>query len=153
MNLGKILTGGLKTGLALSLTTTAAILLASAKENNAPWAALNAVAHIVDGDDKEQPTQFSPRESILGVAVNGAAMAAWGILYHAALSVTRTRSTPLTATLATTAAYFIDYKVVPKQFTPGIEKRLSQASVLAAYAVLAATLAASPLWNKNTPGV
>ena len=47
-----------------------------------------------------------------------------------------------------TAAYFIDYKVVPKQLTPGIEKRLSHRSVLLAYAALALGLALSPVWNK-----
>lgn len=147
----KLLTAGLKTGLALSLTTTAAIAIASHKENNSPWAALNCVAHIIDGDDKDQPLGFTPRETGLGLAVNATAMALWGVLYHGALSVTRTRSTPLTAALATTIAYIIDYKIVPKRFTPGIEKRLSQTAILTAYAVLGATLAASPQWNKESP--
>ena len=148
MNIGKIFGNGLKTGLALSLTTTAAIMLASAIENKSPWGALNCVAHIIDGDDKEQPTGFSPRETTLGLAVNATAMALWGVLYEGALVVTKTPSTPLAAALATTVAYVTDYKLVPKRFTPGIEKRLSQTAILAAYAVLGATLAASPLWNK-----
>ncbi len=147
MNIGKIIGDGLKTGLILAATTTAAIMVASAQENNSPWAALNCVAHIVDGDAKEQPTGFSPRETGLGLAVNATAMALWGVLYEGALTATQSRSTPLTAALATTVAYVIDYKVVPKRFTPGIEKRLSQTAILAAYAVLAATLAASPQWN------
>lgn len=148
MNIRQTLTAGLKTGLALSLTTTAAILLASAKENKSPWAALNCVAHIIDGDDKEQPTQFSPRETGLGLAVNATAMVLWGVLYEGTLAVTKMPSTPLAAALATTVAYAVDYKVVPKRFTPGIEKRLGPLFILAAYAVLGATLAASRLWNR-----
>lgn len=140
---------GFKTGFALAAVTNAAIMLASDKENGNPWAALNSVAHIVDGDDKEQPTAYSPRESLLGIAVNGTAMCAWGILYEGALLVTKKRSSLLTALLGTTAAYLIDYKVVPKQFTPGIEKRLSHTSVLVAYAALALGLALSPVWNKT----
>jgi len=140
---------GLKTGLALAAATNAVIMLASDRENGSPWAALNCVAHIVDGDDKQQPTGYSPRESRLGIFVNGTAMSAWGVLYEGALLVTRTKSSPLTAALATAAAYFIDYKVVPKQFTPGIEKRLSSQSVLAAYAAMAVIFALSPLWNKK----
>ncbi|MDQ2686316.1 MAG: hypothetical protein M3Y28_00450 [Armatimonadota bacterium] len=148
MNIGKIIGAGLKTGLVLAATTTAAILLVSQKENHSPWAALNCVAHIVDGDEKEQPTDFSPRETGLGLAVNATAMGLWGVLYEGALSITKIRSTPLTAALATAVAYVTDYKLVPKRFTPGIEKRLSQPAILAVYAVLGATLAASSLWNK-----
>ncbi len=149
MNITRILIRGLKTGLLLAATTTAAIMLASDAENDSPWAALNSVAHIVDGDDKEQPTGYSPRESLLGLAVNATAMGAWGVLYEGALEVAGARSTPLTAALGSAAAYVIDYKLVPKRFTPGIEKRLTPRSVLLAYASLAATLALSPLWNRR----
>ena len=38
---------------------------------------------------------------------------------------------------------------MPKQYTPGIEKKLSHQSVLAAYLVLGAGLALSGLWNKE----
>ncbi len=144
------LTRGLQTGFALAAATNAAIMLASDKENGNPWAALNSVAHIIDGDGKEQPAVYSPRESWLGIGVNGTAMCAWGVIYEGALLVTKTKSSVLTALLGTTAAYLIDYKAVPKQFTPGIEKRLSHRSVLIAYAALALGLALSPVWNKNS---
>jgi len=143
------LTRGFKTGFVLAAATNAAIMLASDKENNAPWAALNCVAHIIDGDDKEQPTAYSPRESWLGIGVNGTAMCAWGVLYEGALLVTKTSSSVFTALLGTAVAYFIDYKVVPPQFTPGIEKRVSHNSVLVAYAGIALGFALSPLWNKK----
>jgi len=143
------LTRGLKTGLALAGATNATIMLASDRENGSPWAALNCVAHIVDGDDKEQPREYAPRESRLGILVNGTAMSAWGVLYEGALLVTNTKSSPLTAVLATAAAYVIDYKIVPKQLTPGIEKRLSPQSVMLSYAAMTVMFALSPLWNKK----
>ena len=143
----RIIGNGLKTGFVLAATTTAAIMLASDKETDLPWAAINAVAHIVDGDEKEQPTGYSPRESALGICINGTAMSAWGVLYEGALAMTKTKSSLITAILATTAAYIIDYKVVPPQFTPGIEKRLSQQSILMTYGIFAITLALSTLWN------
>lgn len=152
MNIGKIIGDGLKTGLVMAAATTGAILLASAKENGSQWAAMNCVAHIVDGDEKEQPTGFSARETGLGVAVNATAMALWGVLYEGGLSITGIRSSALTAAIATTVAYVVDYKIVPKRFTPGIEKRLSQGAILASYAVLGATLAVSPLWNQRNRG-
>ena len=143
----RIIGNGLKTGFVLAATTTAAIMLASDKETSSPWAAINAVAHIVDGDEKEQPTEYSSRESALGIFINGTAMSTWGVLYEGALTVTKTKSSLLTALLATAAAYVIDYKVVPPQYTPGIEKRLSRQSILATYGVFAVTLALSSLWN------
>ncbi len=138
---------GFKTGLVLAAATNAVIMLASDKENGSPWAALNCVAHIVDGDDKEQPEGYAPRESRIGILVNGTAMSAWGVLYEGALLVTRTRSSPLTALLAVGAAWVIDYRIVPKRFTPGIEKRLSQRSVLLSYTAMAVMFMLSPLWD------
>ena len=134
----------------MAAATTAAIMLCSDKENKSPWAALNCVAHIVDGDEKEQPVNYSPRESGLGVAVNGTAMCAWGVLYEGALSVTGARRTVLTALLGTGTAYVIDYYVVPKQFTPGIEKRLSGRALLICYGALCASLAVSGLWHDTS---
>ncbi len=140
---------GNKTGMVLAAATTAAIMLASDRENHAPWAALNCVAHIIDGNGKEQPAAFSPRESWLGLGVNGAAMCLWGVIYEGALLVTGTRSNLFTAMLGTAVAYGVDYKVVPPRFAPGIEKRLSHHSVLLAYAGLALGFALSPVWNKK----
>ena len=147
--LQRIALRGAKTGVMLSMSTTAAILIASAWENNAPWAALNCVAHIVDGDERAQPQDFAVRESGLGVAVNAAAMGAWAVLYEGALEVTGAKSTVWTAVSAAACAYVIDYYVVPKRYTPGIEKRLSGRGIAFAYGVLAATLALSGTWHKR----
>ena len=143
------LSRGMKTGLVLAAATNAAIMLASDRENHTPWAALNCVAHIIDGDEKEQPVAYSPRESWLGIGVNGTAMCAWGVIYEGALLVTKTRSNVFTALLGTATAYFIDYKVVPPRFAPGIEKRLTHRSVLLAYAGIVLGFALSPLWNSS----
>ena len=78
-------------------------------------------------------------------------MCAWGVLYEGALGLLGRKSSPSAALLATGAAYFIDYKIVPKQYTPGIEQRLSHRSVLISYAAFAAILALSPLWNAPLP--
>ncbi len=145
------LTRGLKTGVVLAAATNAAIMVASDRETGSPWAALNCVAHIVDGDAKEQPVDYAPRESAIGVFINGTAMCAWGVLYEGGLLLVKGKSSSLTALLAAAGAYFIDYKLVPKQYTPGIEQRLSHRSVLVSYATFAAMLALSPLWNPAVP--
>ncbi|MBV9850824.1 MAG: hypothetical protein JO250_14210, partial [Armatimonadetes bacterium] len=71
MMLTRIMGNGLKTGLALAAATSAVIMLASDRELGAPWAAINAIAHVVDGDDVTQPSEYAPRESVLGLLVNG----------------------------------------------------------------------------------
>lgn len=149
MNFPRILRRGAKTGVALSVLTSAAILLLSQQETGSAWSALNAVAHIIDGDDKEQPTAFSARESLLGLTVNAAAMGAWGVLYEGALDVLGQKPSFIAAAVGVTAAYVIDYKVVPKQYTPGIETRLSKTGVFLSYCALGAALTLSPLWNKE----
>ena len=145
----QIIGKGLKTGFALAAATTAAIMISSDRELGSPWAAINDVAHIVDGDEKEQPTEFSQRESGLGVFVNGTAMCAWGVLYEGALTVTKQKSNIAYGMLASAIAYGIDYYIVPKQYTPGIEKKLSGASIFTAYTLLGLTLGLSGLWNKS----
>ena len=146
-----IIGNGLKTGLALAAATNAAIMLASDRELGAPWAAINDICHAVDGDEVTQPTGWSPRESLLGVFINGTAMAAWGVLYEGALAATKTKSGPVPGLLAAAVSYGIDYKLVPKRFTPGIERRLSGPSVLAAYLALGVALSLSGLWNGRRP--
>ena len=140
---------GLKTSFILAATTTATIMLMSDTENGEPWAAINAVTHIVDGDDVVQPDTFSPRASGIGIGINGTAMFTWGILYEGALALTKTRSSLLTGGLAAALAWAIDYKVVPPRFAPGIEKKLSRNGIFLTYAALGLTLGLSSLWNKK----
>src|SRR3954470_8534316 len=138
---------GLKTGLALAATTTAAIMLFGKREKGSPWAAINAVTHLVDGNGRLFPRSFSPRDSVIGVALNSAAMVAWGVLYEGVLAATGARSNAATAGLATAAIWTIDYHLLPPRFSPGIERVLGLGSVLGTYAVLGATLAASRTWR------
>lgn len=145
--LSKILTSTAKTGIALTLSTTTALMAAGIYETGSPWAPINAISHIIDGDDVSADNRFSPRQSTIGVAVNTASMTMWAAVYESALRLTGRKSTPLTAVAAATAAYAVDYKLVPPRFTPGMEKKLSRLSIIAIYAVLAAILALSPFWN------
>ncbi len=145
--LKRILIAGIKTGVALAGATTAAVMLAGMYETGSPWSPINAIAHIVDGDEVSQPAEFSPRESCIGLGVNAGAMLGWGILYEAGLAACRKRSNPAAAATASALAALIDYKMVPPRLSPGIEKTLSPKAVTFAYVVLAATLALSPCWN------
>ena len=145
--LRKMILDGLKTGLALAATTTAAIMLFGKREKGSPWAAINAVTHLVDGNGRHHPRSFSPRDSMIGIALNSAAMVAWGVLYEGVLAATGARSNLATAGLATAAIWTIDYQLLPARFSPGIERVLSLGGVVSTYAVMGATLAASRAWR------
>jgi hypothetical protein len=145
--LRKMLLDGLKTGLALAAATTAAIMVFGKREKGSPWAAINAVTHLVDGNGRLFPRSFSPRDSTIGIALNSAAMIAWGVLYEGVLAATGARSNVATASLATAAIWTIDYHVLPPRFSPGIERVLGLGSLLGTYAVIGATLAASRTWR------
>ena len=142
----RILLGGLKTGLAAFATTTAAIMLFGERERRAPWSAVNAVSHLVL-PGRRVLRGFSPLESAVGLACNGAAMLLWGVAYEGALALSRTEGNVATAGLATAAIYAIDYHLLPPRWWPGFERVLSTSGVAGTYVALGATLAASRAWR------
>ena len=146
----RILKNGLKTGIILSATTTVATIIASLAETGKPWAATNAIAHIVDGDDVEQPTNFDLRATSIGLGINATAMLAWAVLFEAGSEIAKIEPDAPTGFAAATAAWVIDYKLVPKRLTPGVEKHLTFGPILAIYAVLGTTLALSSLWRERS---
>lgn len=145
--LKRILMAGLKTGGVLSVTVILSIMASSKRDSGNGWNAVNAICHVVDGDDVSQPSGFQPRESLLGIATNSAAMVFWGVLYDGVLMLTRTKSNPATAIAGAATAYAVDYHLVPERLKPGIEKRMGPAGLLMTYAAFALTLVLSPLWN------
>ncbi|HEY3331219.1 MAG TPA: hypothetical protein VGK19_14415 [Capsulimonadaceae bacterium] len=138
------------TGSVLTATTTAAIAVASKRETGSMFAALNQIMHIVDGDEIDHGSAFSPRNTLFGVAVSASAMFGWAAI-HEALRGCCKATNPIAAAVATTTlAAVIDYAVVPPRYTPGIEKVLSKGAVVAIYGVMCASLALLGGRNKNS---
>lgn len=147
--LGRLVRNTVRTGTVLTATTTLATVLASLAETGKPWAATNCICHIVDGNEVEQPFAFDFRATSISLAINTTAMFVWSFLYEAAMEVGKVEPEPLSAVALTTSAWLVDYRLVPKRFTPGIEKELGHGSILGIYAVLAATVALSGLWTER----
>jgi hypothetical protein len=125
--------------------TTAAAAMAGALELGRPAAPVNAVSHIVWGDDAAHQDEVSAKYTGLGAALNTAAVASWSALHYFVFRPDRRTPGfgPALARGAATAAfaYVVDYHVVPKRLTPGFEERLSNRSLFAIYAALAVSLA------------
>jgi hypothetical protein len=133
-------------GAALTGTTTLAVLAASGTENAGSWGAINSVSHIVDGDDVQYENCFSVRDSLIGLGINSTAMFSWAFLYSGLFGSIRWPKTLLSGTAMAAAAYVTDYYIVPKRYTPGIEKKIGPKSIFVVYAIIAITLALSPLY-------
>ena len=114
-------------------------------ENDNAVAPLNAMSHIVWGEDAIDQDGFSVKYTLTGLALCGSAMADWATLYERLLGWSKGRGNPAKATglavVVATSAYVLDYVVVPPRFTPGLEKRLSLKSVVAVYVLLGMGLA------------
>ena len=128
-----------------SAATTAAAAMCGALELGRPAGPVNAVSHIVWGDEAMRHDAMSAKYTAVGTALNTAAVASWSVLHHFMFRSDRRAAglMPALARGATTAAiaYVVDYHVVPKRLTPGFEGRLSNRSLFAIYAALAVSLA------------
>ncbi|MCW3060247.1 MAG: hypothetical protein JWQ02_2068 [Capsulimonas sp.] len=145
----RFLLNTLKTSALLTAATVGSIMVASQRETGSPWSAINSVTHVIDGDEISQPDDFSPRATTLGIVANTSAMVFWAAAFEGALTLTKSRGNTATGIAASVFAYIIDYHVVPKRLTPGIEKKLSGRAIFSVYAALAAAFAAAAEWRDN----
>ncbi len=103
---------------------------------------LNAISHIIFGDRALDENHQSGLKVLLGLMLNAMAMVGW-----AAVAELGFRSFSLAphdyktvipiAIVVTVLAYYVDFFVVPKRFTPGFERILSWKSLGVVYAFLA----------------
>jgi hypothetical protein len=135
---------GAKLGAAAALTVTAAIAVAGKLENGDAWEPFNDVSHVLLGEEKSDCNGFNPQTSLLGLALNAAAMQFWAIPYRWIFGTPGFPRSALTASAAAAIIYLIDYHLLPKRLAPGFERRLSGGSILCIYAVALTFLLAHP---------
>jgi hypothetical protein len=126
-------------------TTVVAAALCGWRENDNAVAPLNAVSHIVWGDEATTQENISTKYTATGVALNVMAMFGWALIFAKLFPTPgklakRAASSFSGGALVSLLAYIVDYHLVPKRLTPGIESRLSCGSLLVIYIVLALSL-------------
>ncbi|SCY58060.1 hypothetical protein [Nitrosospira sp. Nsp13] len=136
-----------------------AAALAGKCENDSFAAPLNAISHIIWGDEAARENRFSFKFTFMGLVLNHAAGIFWALFYEKLFGqcaanerkdislLTDNNNGSLTKPLlgaATVAAgaYVVDYQLIPRRFTPGFEKRVSGKSLAAIFTALALGLAA-----------
>jgi hypothetical protein len=142
--LSEIVSDGVWNGAVATAATTAAVALCGELEDGRAIAPINAVSHILWGDEAARDSRVSTKYTVTGLVLNGAAVTSWAIVREL-LFCRRQHRTTLANALAEGAAvsglaYVTDYYLVPKRFTPGFEKRLSNKSLAGIYSVLAVSL-------------
>lgn len=138
------------TGAVVATATTAAAALLGRLESGSAVAPINAVSHIIVGDEEDTGERMDATHTLAGVGLNAMAVTGWAAVHE--LFMPRTgKPTVQRALLAGTAtaalAYITDYHVMPKRLTPGFEKRLSRPALFAVFATLAISLAAAGLYR------
>lgn len=142
--LGDVIADGLWNGAVATVATTAAAAACGIVENRRAAAPINAVSHIVWGDEAARHSAPSMTYTVPGLALNAAAVTSWAVLQELMFGRQQERRTVTKAlvdgALVSGLAYTTDYYLVPSRFTPGFEKRLSNRSLAGIYSVLAASL-------------
>ncbi len=139
---------GLVTGAAGALATTAVIATWGQAKTGSPWTPFNAVSHMFFGEKAAQRDGFVPRETLIGLGLNAAALVTWGVLYETLAGETPLPASLASGTLASGVIYALDYHVLPERLRPGFEKRLGGGAIVAAYTALALAFGLSPLWRR-----
>lgn len=152
---GGVLTHCIRSGLSATAATTLAAAVCGKIETGSAMMPINAVSHILWGDEASDQDDASPRYTITGLLLNSAAVTSWAAVHDTLLRRRRRDGLSLIEALlggvcVSGLAFFTDYFLVPKRFTPGFEKCLSNSSLLVIYAALAAGLGANDVLNVLT---
>jgi len=144
-----ILKNGIITGIVGAAVTTAVIAAYGKARTGDPWTPFNGIAHMLFGETAANRDGFVPRETLVGLGLNGTAIVTWGVLYEAIAGRTAFPVSLLTGSAASALIYLLDYHIFPPKLRPGFDKRLGSDAILAAYLFLAAVFALSPLWKAD----
>ncbi|NHN87077.1 hypothetical protein [Acetobacter conturbans] len=127
-----------------TLTSTAALMMLSAKRTGSPWPGLNCTAHWLKGDKAALVPTPDLVHTGTGFATSAGAIVFWAALYEAALGTGKLsfgRFLAATAALGP-VAIVADYGATPKRFTPGWELLFSKRDMTLIYTALVLGMAA-----------
>lgn len=148
--MGTLIKDTMATGAVATTASTVLLAVLGKQENGSATSALNAVSHMLWGEEATKNDQLDAKHTLAGAGLNSAAMMAWAGVHEMMLPRNERPSVgrALLAGATTAAvAYVVDYHVVPKRFTPGFEERLSRNSLAGVYVIMALSLAVGSLWR------
>jgi hypothetical protein len=143
------LKSGTITGVVTALTQSACARI----EHSKAVTPINAVSHIIWGDQAARQEKFSLKYTGTGLLLNQGATVFWASLYEywfGTAGETGAVGKALTGGVVVTAlAYFTDYHLIPARLTPGFEKRLSRRSLALVFTAMALSLPLRGLYQAS----
>ena len=125
------------------------VLLAGQIEDSDAVSPLNAISHIVWGDEAFKERELSLKYTGTALLLNEVSVALWAYLHEWLFAKARREGRgsvcAIGAVGVSTLAYLVDYHAVPERFKPGFERHLQPKSLLLIYSALALSLMASDL--------
>ena len=122
----------------------ASVALAGAIEDRDAVAPVNAISHIVWGDEAYEQRELSLKYTGTAVLLNDVSVAGWAYLHEWLFGKAQDEGKIGTSLVGGAAisllAYLIDYHLVPKRFKPGFERHLQPKSLVFIYVILALAL-------------
>lgn len=123
---------------------TLAVVAAFGARRGRPAAPINAISHVLWGEQAARAARPDIRHTVPAVAINEGASILWAALYERAFGHLAENGQVARALLGgagvAALAYLVDYHVVPKRLTPGWEYHLGRRPLAAVYAALALSL-------------
>lgn len=134
------------------LVTTTGLLVLGPTDHRSPFAPVNSISHMLYGQRAYVIDEPKPKYLLPGILLNFGAMLGWAAVAEIVLRLLKVQIPQTALNLfvcsgVTLLAYFVDFYVVPKRFTPGFEHVLSSRSMLVLYALMAASLFAGSMFR------
>lgn len=130
-----------------------AVALAGQIEDSDAVAPINAISHIVWGDEAYNQHEPSWKYTGTGLLLNHVSVASWALLYEWIFGRARDRGQVGRALgggfLISLLAYLADYHAVPSRLKPGFERHLQPKSLMFIYFVLGLALGIESLKNRR----
>lgn len=138
----------IRTGNYASLTSAAALALASKAENGSYFSAINAISHWLWKAEAYQHDEPDVAHTLVGYGIHHASATFWALAYEKLHARHQGKPNPNVVSDAfkvAALACFVDYQLTPQRLQPGYEKRLSTLSLVGVYTAFALGLAGRQL--------
>jgi hypothetical protein len=138
------------TGTIAGVASAAFIAVASQCETGSPASGINGASQVFNGRAATRERRIDIRHTLVGWLVHQAS-AYWWASVHESRRVRELAPQPgVRALLVMGAAGVLDYGLLPRRLTPGLEGQLSRRTIVATFSVIAAALAFGS-WLQDRP--